>query len=210
MISINADTANAAWLEVFKNLIRNGENTGNSKYMRDEPTLIHIKYPKLELADSRFPMLQHDIDVINEYIVTGNNESKVSHEWTKIYHHRMFDNPNSQIEFLIQSLSAETPSGESQISMWDKNIDQSQKFSPCTQIVWARIKHGKLELHVHAHSSDAYKKLLMNLLEFIAVQKYIANRIGIETGNYYHFIDSCHLHEKDSENINTLYNSIDL
>jgi thymidylate synthase len=88
--------------------------------------------------------------------------------------------------------------------MWDKNADQRQKVSPCTQIIWARIKHGKLELHVHAHSSDVYKKLLMNILEFVSLQYYIARRVGIPVGKYYHFLDSGHLHYKDIEAIEAL------
>ena len=88
--------------------------------------------------------------------------------------------------------------------MWDKAIDQNQKVSPCTQIIWARIKHGKLELHVHAHSSDAYKKLLMNMLEFISLQHYIAKRVGVPVGKYFHFLDSGHLHHKDIAAIKAL------
>lgn len=149
-------------------------------------------------------MLQADLDIINKFIYTGENEDQVIHDWTKLYYHRAFDQPNSQIEFLISKLNPDHPAGEAQISMWDKNIDQNQKVSPCTQIIWARIKHGKLELHVHAHSSDAYKKLLMNVLEFISLQHYIAQRVGVPVGRYYHFLDSGHLHTKDLAAIEAL------
>ena len=54
-----------------------------------------------------------------------------------------------------------------QISIWDKSIDQTSDISPCTQILWFRKKFNKLEMHTHAHSSDAYKKLLMNIQEFV-------------------------------------------
>src|SRR5665213_1335682 len=149
MINVAATSANGAWLSTFMALLEQGEATGNEKYLRDETTLIEITNPRVALADSRFPMDQVDLDVINRYIYTGEDEGKVVHEWTKLYYHRTFDEPNSQIEFLIANLSSDRPVGEAQISMWDKNIDQGQKVSPCTQIVWARIKHGKLELHVH-------------------------------------------------------------
>ena len=204
MINITATTANEAWISTFKALLEEGDATGKEQYMRDETTLIEITDPQVIEADSRFPMAQADLDVINKYIYTGENEDSLVHDWTKLYYHRAFDEPNSQIEFLIANLNAERPVGEAQISMWDKNIDQGQKVSPCTQIIWARIKHGKLELHVHTNSSDAYKKLLMNMLEFISLQHYIAERIGRPVGNYYHFLDSCHLHLKDSEKIQLL------
>ena len=204
MIHISATTPNEAWRSTFTSLYDNGTETGNAKYFRDEVVLIEIENPRVEPADPRFPMAQADLDVINAYIYTGENEEKVVHDWTKLYYHRAFDEPNSQIEFLIRNLDAKNPVGEAQISMWDKNIDQDQKVSPCTQIIWARIKHGHLELHVHAHSSDAYKKLLMNILEFVSLQHYIARRVGIPVGRYYHFLDSGHLHHKDLADIQEL------
>ncbi|MCE7936800.1 hypothetical protein DYH10_03360 [Candidatus Saccharibacteria bacterium CPR2] len=204
MITVLANSANEAWLTTFKTLMNDGDETGNDRYLRDEVALIEISNPEVEPIDSRFPMSQADVDLINRYIYTGENEEKITHEWTKLYYHRAFDEPNSQIEFLIKKLNEKLPAGETQISMWDKNIDQDKKISPCTQIIWARIKHGKLELHVHTNSSDAYKKLLMNILEFISLQHYIASRIHLPVGKYYHFIDSCHLHLKDSNKIQLL------
>lgn len=113
--------------------------------------------------------------------------------------------PYSQIEYLINSLSEQWPDGASQVSIWDKEVDQAAEISPCTQIIWARIKHGRLELHIHANSSDAYKKLLMNLMEFISLQHYIAGRLNVKIGDYYHFLDSCHLHWKHKCDIEGLY-----
>lgn len=208
MITIKSFNANEAWISTFKALLEYGSETGNKKYLRDEITLIEITKPQVISADIRFPMDQSDLDVINEYIYSGHNEDKVIHEWTKLYYHRALDQPNSQIEFLIDSLDEEWPNGEAQISMWDKNVDQGQKISPCTQIIWTRIKQGKLELHVHANSSDAYKKLLMNILEFMSLQQYISERIGLPMGKYYHFIDSAHLHHKDKQKIHELYSNL--
>lgn len=92
--------------------------------------------------------------------------------------------------------------------MWDKNVDQNKEVSPCTQIIWARIKNGALEVHVHANSSDAYKKLLMNMLEFISLQKYIADRVNVPVGRYIHFLDSCHLHQKDADKIREIQENL--
>lgn len=205
MIHVTANTPNEAWRLAFTSLYKKGMETGNERYFRDEVVLVEIENPIVEPADSLFPMNQQDLDVINRFIYSGENEDKVIHDWTKLYYHRAFDKPNSQIEFLISKLDPERPAGEAQISMWDKNVDQNQQVSPCTQIIWARIKHGKLELHVHAHSSDVYKKILMNMLEFISLQYYIAERVGVPVGRYYHFLDSGHLHNKDIDAIQTLY-----
>ena len=208
MIHITAPNANDAWIQTFKTLLTTGSDTGNSKYYRDETASIEVTSPDVIAKDSHFPMTQQELDVINDFIYSGENEEGVVHEWTKLYHHRAFDQPNSQIEFMIEKLQAPLPVGEAIISMWDKSVDQDQQVAPCTLVVWGRIKHGKLEFHVHAHSSDAYKKLLMNILEFISLQKYVASRLGVEMGSYYHFLDSVHLHTKDLAAIEKL--AIDL
>lgn len=209
MLTITEQSANEAWRNTFINLYDKGLSTGNDYYFRDEVVLIEIETPEVVPADPRFPMSQADLDLINTYIYTGNDEDKIIHEWTKLYYHRAFDEPHSQIEFLIKKLNPDRPAGEAQISMWDKMIDQGQKIAPCTQIIWARIKHGKLELHVHANSSDAYKKLLMNMFEFISLQQYIAGRVGVPLGKYYHFLDSCHLHTKDQTAFDQLRADLD-
>jgi thymidylate synthase len=182
--------------------------TDNDKYYRDELVLIEIENPTFETPEEIFPMAEEDLTRINRYIVTGEEEDQVVHDWTKIYYHRIWDEPHSQIEFMIRTLKEGLPTGECQISMWDKSVDQDAEKSPCTQILWARIKHGKLEWHTHAHSSDAYKKLLMNIREFIALQHYVAGRLGVEVGRYYHFLDSCHIHWKDLELAQDLYQKL--
>ncbi len=204
MIVIKAKNSNEAWRNTFRALMDSGEDTGNDKYYRDEPVIIEITDPAPEKSDPLFPMSQEDLDVINHFITTGENEEQVVHEWTKIYYHRAFDEPNRQIEFMINKLREASPAGEAQVSMWDKNIDQNAEISPCTQILWARVKHGKLEWHTHAHSCDAYNKLLMNIQEFISLQYYVAKRLDIPVGTYYHFIDSCHIRVKNLAEVKQL------
>ena len=104
MIVIKSAGVNEAWISTFQALVEDGSETGNEKYLRDEVVLIEIAKPEVVLADKRFPMAQTDLDVINKYIYSGDDEAKVVHEWTKLYYHRAFDNPNSQIEFLINLL----------------------------------------------------------------------------------------------------------
>ena len=197
MMHIKKKSANDAWYSCLEQLFFSEEETGYDKYFRDSMVLIEVEQPYIEPIHPLFPMIQDDIDVINEFIYSGNNEGNVVHKWTKLYYHRMFDEPYSQVKFFIRELSKKEPSGRSQMSIWDKEIDQEAEIAPCTQIIWGRKKKGTLEFHVHAHSSDAYEKLLMNIQEFISLQHYIADKIGIKPGKYYHIIDSCHIKQKN-------------
>lgn len=199
MIRVREKCVTQAWRKTLQTLYHEGEETDNEKYFRDDLAVIEITNPILEPADPLFPMSQDELNTINRYIWSGKREGDITHEWTKLYYHPLFDKPNSQIEHILNTLALPEPIGSCQASMWDKNLDQESRISPCTQIIWARKKFGAVELHVHAHSSDAYKKLFMNLQEFVSLHLYIAKRANLLVGKYVHIIDSCHIHHKDLE-----------
>lgn len=199
MLHIKADGSREAWLRTLRSLFYEARPTDNAKYYRDEPVTIDINTPSLEPSHPLFPMRQRDLDIINRYIYSGEKEDEVVHEWTKLYYHRIFGEPHSQMEYLLRLLQSDVPKGACQISLWDKAVDQDAEISPCTLVIWARRREEKVDLHVHAHSSDAYKKLLMNLQEFISLHHYIAQASGLSPGKYLHFIDSCHIRSEDVE-----------
>lgn len=182
--------------------------TGNAKYFRDQPLVIEVPQSAILPVDPMFPMTQTDLDTINQYIWSGKNEDQVKHEWTKLYHHRIFDEPNNQMLYLLEKLKSPQPVSACQISLWDKSVDQSAKISPCAQILWARRRFDAVELHVHAHSCDAYRKLLMNIQEFMSLHAYIARESGLKVGCYYHFIDSCHVRAEDREEVSRVVAAI--
>jgi thymidylate synthase len=199
MLIIQTKNAVAAWRQTLVTLFASGSETDNRKYFRDEMVVIELDEPGIEPSDPLFPMPQQDLAVINRFIWSGENEEVVSHEWTKLYHHRMFDEPHNQVAYMLAKLALAEPTGEAQMSLWEKSVDHYQEISPCTLVIWGRKKHEALELHVHAHSSDAYKKLLMNLQEFISLQQYLASQLKLKMGKYYHVLDSCHIHSEDEQ-----------
>ena len=205
MINIKAHDLNDAWRKAFITLFEMGGRTDNQKYFSDELIVFEIEDNDTSSFDPLFPMSQKDLDLICDFIVTGDCEDEVVHETTKIYHHRMFDEPRSQVEYMVKVLNYDEPMGDAQISLWDKHLDQDFFYSPCTLVLWARRKHKHLEFHTHSHSSDAYKKLLMNLAEFSSFHRYLSKRINVEPGTYYHIIDSCHIHYEDYDKALALY-----
>jgi thymidylate synthase len=194
MIFIEAKSTVEAWRQALTRLVREGEETDNQTYFRDEFVVIELSNPALEPSHPLFPMQQADLDTINDFIHSGANEEQVVHAWTVMYYHRMFDEPNSQIRYVLDSLSQREPLDKTVMCLWDKTIDQKTEVAPCTLEVWARKRFGKLDFHVHAHSSDAYGKLLMNLQEFVSLHLYLAGQLKLQPGKYVHILDSCHIH----------------
>jgi thymidylate synthase len=134
MISITVKTPNAAWESCLIELFNHNKKTDNDYFYRDELAILEILEPCIEPAPKEFPMPQQEIDIINNYIITGENEMSVMHEWTKLYYHRIHDEPNSQYTYLLDKLAQPKLSGRALISLWNKSLDQDGDIAPCTQI----------------------------------------------------------------------------
>src|SRR5690606_12552032 len=97
MLYLTSFTPLEAWYESLRLLLQAETHSHyNEKLCRDEPSIIEIQNPCIEPIPEKFPMSQHDIDIIKRYIISGENKRQVVHEWTKIYYHRIYYEPNSQ------------------------------------------------------------------------------------------------------------------
>ena len=161
MIIIEENNINKVWKNALEKLYKNGYIPQDSRFFKMDTLIIEMNEPELCEPDSQFPMDKANIDIINNFIITGENEEKVCHEWTKLYFHRLFDNPNSQIEYMIK-----------------------------------KIKKDRVGI-----ACNIYDKLLMNLQEFITVQKYIASRCRLKTGRFTMFIDYAQISVKDKKKV---------
>ncbi|HEX9804123.1 MAG TPA: thymidylate synthase [Candidatus Dojkabacteria bacterium] len=149
-------------------------------------------------------MSKTDIEYINNHLVYGTDEEKVIHDWTKLYRKRLVNDEINQIEEIINYLKEKPQGKRAQASIWQQDKDLYGDIGPCLQILWFQIVENRLELHVHMRASDAYGKLLMNINEFCALQRFVANELGIDTGKYYQFVDTCHINESDLEKVSKI------
>ncbi|OGY35151.1 MAG: hypothetical protein A3E36_00545 [Candidatus Andersenbacteria bacterium RIFCSPHIGHO2_12_FULL_45_11b] len=204
MIYINSRTIAEAWQDALKALYAQGKVVENNEIFRDSVMAIEVNDTTSELFDDRFPMSKQDVETINHYLVTGEREDKVIHDWTKIYRKRLFDSAPNQIQNIIEYLRKKPTGKRAQASIWQQAVDLTGTIAPCLQLLWFQIDDGKLDIHVHMRASDCYGKLLMNMNEFVALQQYMANELQVESGKYYHFIDTCHFNSSDKEKIESL------
>jgi thymidylate synthase len=145
----------------------------------------------------------------NNFIINGGDQGRVLDEHA-MYHKRLFGEEifNNQIEFIINTLRRNKFAKRAQANLWFDQIDQIAGFTPCLQIIWARIMNGKLELHAHMRANDGYKKALMNMNIFTEIQRHIAKELGVKPGRYVQFVDSYHFYAVDKEKIEDLYKKI--
>lgn len=210
MIYIKEKTLAEAWRKSFKELYAKGEESQESEFYRFSYAVIEITdtTSTTDLYDAHFPMSQKDITIINNYLLTGEKEEEVIHEWTKLYRQRLFAEDYNQVENIIEYFEKKPAGKRAQMSIWNQQIDLYGKIGPCLQIIWLQIMNGKLEMHVHMRASDCYGKLLMNMNEFIALQNYMAKRLNIRCGSYIQFTDSLHFNSNDKEVVDKLINEI--
>ena len=203
MIIVRCNDINQAWRKTMKELYLNGYTPQDTRFYKMDTVVIEIEKPKLCEPDSLFPITKENIDIINHFITTGENEDKVCHEWTKLYYHRLFDEPNSQIKYMIDRIKKDRMGIAAN---WIKE-DQNHEIKPCMLSITASAEHSKLNLQLHARASNTYDKLLMNILEFVALQKYIADQCGLEQGRFTMFIDYAQIKATDKVAVEKIINT---
>ena len=198
MLWVSASTASIAWRQCCVDLLANGYPVAEKGFFREESASIEISNIKDGLHDSASPMSQEDIEIVSRYLVSGECEDMVNHEWTKVYRKRLFvEEP--QIQRVISYLRIKRQGVRAQASLWNSAKDLYSECAPCLQVLWFRIVGEDLHLHVHMRTSDCYRKLLMNINQFIGLQEHVALEVQARPGKYVQFIDSLHFREVDRE-----------
>lgn len=192
------ESTNIVWKKALYELYNNGFIPQDERFARMESLAIEIECPIIEKIDERFPISQKNIDIINKYIISGEDEELVCHEWTKIYYHRLFDEPNSQIEYIKNRLkNNRTGIG----TTWRKETDQQGEIKPCMLSIIVMKQENKLYFQLHARACNVYDKLLMNIQEFVSLQKYLAEELNLEIGRFVFTIDFAQIATKDIEKV---------
>lgn len=75
------------------------------------------------------------------------------------------------------------------------------KDIPCTCTLQFAIRRGRLEMHVHMRSNDAFLGLPHDIFAFTMMQEIAARELGIEMGKYHHSVASLHLYDDDPKGL---------
>jgi len=209
LIQITAQTILDAWKESLEVIYKEGTPLLEDNIAKNSILVLkinNISGEKENVYSEEFPMSFNDINNINQHLIYGTNGDLVVHEWTKLYRERLVNSEHNQIEEIINYLKKKPFGKRAQASIWRQKDDMYGGIGPCLQVLWFQIVNNKLDMHVHMRASDAYGKLLININEFAALQRYIADQVGYGYGNYYQFIDTCHINHKDISIVENIIN----
>jgi len=114
----------------------------------------------------------------------------------------------NQIEKIIQKLHENPHTRRAQAITWRPYSDLLSKDPPCLQRLYFRIKHNKLILQTSWRSRDLFKAWEANVNAMIRIQKYVADRLGIATGEYIDFSNSLHIYGRDIQDVKGMLEKI--
>lgn len=111
----------------------------------------------------------------------------------RLRHHYLAD----QIERAIEILSKEPTTRQAVLVIWDPTSDLGAKTKdmPCNDMLFVKIRHGRLNLTVSNRSNDAIWGCYgANAVQFSMLQMYMAARLGVGVGTYCQISDSFHVY----------------
>ncbi|MFH1820325.1 MAG: thymidylate synthase [Candidatus Nealsonbacteria bacterium] len=78
--------------------------------------------------------------------------------------------------------------------------------SPCVLLFYPQLVDGKLHMFVVMKTNDLYNAWPENAYAFTALQKYMADELGVETGTYTHFSVSMQVYKDMYSEVNKKFN----
>ena len=189
----------------------------NDPNSRDVVALIHVTEPFSEPRIHRaFPGGLDDLEKYRAEVLYGVHNhwvDPVAGKWEYTYHQRLFeynvprniadgftgqlpmpDSIINQVGRCIEMLKKCGYTRRAQAVTWKAWEDLGIHDPACLQRLWLRVQDGKLNMNIHIRSNDAYKAGFMNMYAFIELQKYVAEQVGVEPGEYVHIADSFHIY----------------
>ncbi|MFW6173057.1 MAG: thymidylate synthase [Elusimicrobiota bacterium] len=213
-IHIIEDTLPMAWEKAVIECWEKGDGF-RTQYDKDEDpeskdvvAMIHVlnpmKDPRIHKA---IPCGINDLERYRNEVVLGVHdylcdEDGNSTKWKYTYHSRLFAYTVGgrvvfhfdQIDKVVEMLKKCGFTRRAQAITWQPPRDMASDDPPCLNRLWFRINNNKLNMNIHIRSNDAYKAAFLNMYAFTELQKSVADRVGVEVGEYIHIADSFHIY----------------
>lgn len=106
----------------------------------------------------------------------------------------------NQVENILTLLSKNPGSKRAVIQLFNaEDIEKRYPEIPCTTTLQFMGRGERLHMSVTMRSNDAYMGLPHDVFCFTMLQEMIAKTLGLDLGEYYHYVGSMHLYKTDIE-----------
>lgn len=101
-----------------------------------------------------------------------------------------------QLDMVALRLMRDKDSRQGVVILWDSLVDNMtvSRDYPCNTQVMFKMGKGGLDISVIRRSNDVIWGLPYNIIQFTALQEYMASNLEVAVGNYVEFIDSLHVY----------------
>ena len=113
----------------------------------------------------------------------------------------------AQLPLAVQRLRDDPHSRRALITMWDPLHDlfvEGARDYPCTIALQFLVRDGRLLLHTHMRSNDAWRGLTYDVFVFTQLQLAVAAALNLPVGKYTHHTTSLHVYESDVDDVTAL------
>lgn len=171
---------------------------------KEELPLSFGKVDEFEWADAEFK------ERIGQQKLNPGEAYKLREVWGEFIHggklaYTYSERYGDQVEKVIECLKESPSSRNAIISMWDPNIDieriGGKQRVPCTMYYQILIRDGKVNMIYNIRSNDLMTHWCWDIYLTIALQEYIAEKLGLPVGWFIQQIGSLHAYHKDLEGI---------
>lgn len=116
----------------------------------------------------------------------GNVRSNYGWQWEREH----------QLDKVVAILRDNNDTRQASISIYDgKEISTYRNDTPCTYAIHFYIHNNKLNMSVMMRSNDIWYGFCNDQYCFSELQKIVAERLSIDVGTYYHFVNNLHVYE---------------
>ncbi len=144
-------------------------------YLSGDPTI-----KKLGEINGSIPMIWHRMQ---DY--EGKVRSNYGWQWER----------NHQLDKVVQMLQENENTRQAVISIYDgKEISTYRNDTPCTYAVSFTRYNGRLQMSVLMRSNDLWFGFCNDQYCFSKLQQLVAERVGIQVGEYYHHATNLHIY----------------
>lgn len=106
-----------------------------------------------------------------------------------------------QLPFIISELKKNPYSRRATMNIRDFEVDTQNDHPACLQSIGLYIRDGKLHMKITMRSNDAVQATFMNAVGFVALQRKLAEELGVKVGSYTHTAYSFHAYERSLDNL---------
>jgi hypothetical protein len=116
----------------------------------------------------------------------------------------------NQFTEVFKKLIEDPSSRQAVMTIWNPSVDNDpHKDIPCTVAFQFLVRNKLVHMNTYMRSQDLMTGFLYDTMQFRLFQEIMAGWLGLDVGDYHHFVGSLHIYEKDIEKTQTIFTNTD-